>query len=148
MPVSIENLFPQNFKLQPGCVLQVALAERIGHFPNHVVIATAGSQYDAKSGLGFSVHIDWSCLFKLHDYTPLLEHELLPMALAIKKVPSSASNVILITESLSLCTSFDKCEICIHLTTFRHFFQITYYLCALCGSLGIRVSSSMRPGIH
>lgn len=62
-----------------------------------------------KAGVGiFSPSLDWSFPVRLPDYTPIFIAELFAIVLALRKLPSSESEAVIITDALSVCSALSS----------------------------------------
>lgn len=85
------------------------MQDHLRSFPSHVLIATDASQDREKAGVGiFSPSLDWSFSLRLPDFTPIFLAELLAVILALRKLESTVSQVVVMTDSLSICSSLSS----------------------------------------
>lgn len=104
--ISLDNIFPSNAKLLPARLLNSLLKDHLATLNTHVVIATDASQRDEKAGVGiYSQSLDWSFSIRLPDYTPIFQAELLAIILALKKLQHRFADVVILADSLSVCTA-------------------------------------------
>ncbi|XP_072145416.1 uncharacterized protein [Dermacentor andersoni] len=70
------------------------------------VIATDASSCEEKAGVGiYSPSLNWSFSLRLPDYTSVFHAELLAIVLALRKLPIHITRVIIVTDSLSVCSA-------------------------------------------
>lgn len=104
--IEFDNIFPSNAKLLPTTYLNGMLQDHLTQLGIDHVIATDASMNEEKAGVGiFSESLSWSYAVRLPDFTPIFLAELAAIILALRKLPSNYSTVVIVTDSLSVCTS-------------------------------------------
>lgn len=101
-----DDIFPSSAKLHPQSLLAALLAEYVSSFPSYPVVYTDASQCSDKAGAGiFSDSFGWSFSLRLQDHTPIFVAEFLAIGLALWKVPSTVSQVLVCSDSLSVISA-------------------------------------------
>nr|XP_054933002.1 uncharacterized protein LOC129387672 [Dermacentor andersoni] len=104
--IQFDDIFPNNAKLLPHRILDGILQDHLKYLQTNVVIATDASQCEEKSGVGiFSPILDWTFSLRLPDFIPIFLAEFMAVVLALRKLGPSITSAVIVTDSLSLCSS-------------------------------------------
>lgn len=109
--IECDEIFPPLSKFQSSSYLNDRLEDYIAHAEIKNIIATDASVNKEKAAVGIvSDYLGWSFSVRLPDFTPVFEAELLAIILALRKLPSNEESAMIITDSLSLCTTLTASE--------------------------------------
>lgn len=106
--ISFGNIFPKNAEFLPANIINDTLPAHRSEYPSHVVIATGALPKDEEVGLGISSPtLNWSFSLRLPGFISIFYAEFLAL-LAIPKLDSANSSVILLTDSRSVCMALSS----------------------------------------
>lgn len=104
--IQFDDIFPKKCKDLPNRYIKAILEDHLSKLDTNIVIATDASVYEEKAGVGItSLSLDWSFSIRLPDFTPIYQAELLAIILALRKLPLSITEVVILTDCLSVCSS-------------------------------------------
>lgn len=111
LEIKFDDIFPSNAKQLPLQYLNIRLKDYLTHLSINNIIATDASVLNEKAGIGiFCTSLDWSFSVRLPDYTPIFIAELFAIILALRKLPASESEAVILTDSLSVCTALSTAK--------------------------------------
>lgn len=106
VPLTFNNIFPNNAKRLPTRLLTGLLNDYLSNLDTYVVVATDASQLEERAGVGiFSPQLNWSFSIRLPDFTPIFYAEFMAIVIALKKLPPQILNVVIVSDSLAVCSS-------------------------------------------
>lgn len=109
--IEYDEIFPPQAKLQSLRFLTTTLNDYLVHAETKNVIATDASVNNEKAGVGIaSDSLGWSFSVRLPDFTPIFEAELVAIILALRKIPTTETSAIILTDSLSVCAALTTSE--------------------------------------
>lgn len=108
----LEDIFGTSARYLPSKYLCNVVEDHIYSSRDFVCVATDGSVVNEKSGIGIlSPLLHFTYTVRLPNYTPIFETEFIAIILALQKVPSGYTKVLVLTDSRSVCDAMgDGCK--------------------------------------
>lgn len=106
LEIIFDNIYPSNARHLSQNIINGLLQNHLDDLHIKDVIATDASQIDEKSGIGiFSESFNWTFSLRLPDFLSVFFAEFLAVVMALRKLGSATSSVVIVTDSFSLCTA-------------------------------------------